>query len=128
MYDITVSPLVKAWGFGYEGKNFPDSACIDSLRDLVGMEKLALKEWQLFKQLPGMQLDASSIAKGLGVDLVAECLENHGVRDYMVEIGGGIRLGGQYAAGRCVLFTSDGAAEERGGGVWVCRQREKKTG
>ena len=100
MYDITVAPLVNAWGFGYEGKNFPDSACIDSLRDLVGMEKLALKEGQLFKQLPGMQLDASSIAKGLGVDLVAECLENHGVRDYMVEIGGEIRLRGQSAHGR----------------------------
>ena len=95
MYDITVAPLVNAWGFGYEGKNFPDSACIDSLRDLVGMEKLALKEGQLFKQLPGMQLDASSIAKGLGVDLVAECLENHGVRDYMVEIGGEVVVKGR---------------------------------
>lgn len=93
-YDITVAPLVNAWGFGYEKEAFPDSARIDSLLTLVGMEKLTLEEHRLIKKVAGMQLDASSIAKGLGVDLVAEYLESKGVRDYMVEIGGEVRVKG----------------------------------
>lgn len=93
-YDITVAPLVNAWGFGYEKEAFPDSVRIDSLLALVGMEKLTLEEDRLIKKVAGIQLDASSIAKGLGVDLVAEYLESKGVRDYMVEIGGEVRVKG----------------------------------
>ncbi len=95
LYDITVAPLVNAWGFGFKKESFPDSARIDSLRLLVGMEKVALKEGRLEKQLPGIQLDASSIAKGLGVDLAAEFLESEGVTNYMVEIGGEVRVKGE---------------------------------
>lgn len=95
LYDITVAPLVNAWGFGFKNESFPDSARIDSLRLLVGMEKVALKEGKLVKQLPGIQMDASSIAKGLGVDLVAEYLEESGVVNYMVEIGGEVRVKGK---------------------------------
>lgn len=94
LYDITVAPLVNAWGFGFKKESFPDSARIDSLRLLVGMDKIALKEGRLIKQLPGLQMDASSIAKGLGVDLAAEYLEAKGVVNYMVEIGGEVRVKG----------------------------------
>lgn len=94
-FDITVAPLVNAWGFGYEKEAFPDSARIDSLLTLVGMEKLSFENDRLFKANPGIQLDASSIAKGLGVDLVAEYLERKGVRNYMVEIGGEVRVKGE---------------------------------
>ena len=100
VYDITVAPLVNAWGFGIQKGAFPDSARIDSLRRLVGMEKITLRGDSLVKQMPGVQLDASSIAKGLGVDLVAAYLESRGVTDYMVEIGGEIRLRGQSAQQR----------------------------
>lgn len=93
-YDITVAPLVNAWGFGSGREQFPDSARIDSLRRLVGMDKVKLEGERLLKQMPGMQLDAGSIAKGLGVDLVADCLERHGVEGYMVEIGGEVRVKG----------------------------------
>lgn len=93
-YDITVAPLVNAWGFGYEKEEFPDSLRIDSLLQLVGMDKLTLHEGRLSKKVAGMQLDASSIAKGLGVDLVADYLESHGVNNYMVEIGGEVRMKG----------------------------------
>lgn len=95
LYDITVTPLVNAWGFGFKKEAFPDSARIDSLRLLVGMENVALKDGKLVKKLPGMQLDASSIAKGLGVDLAAEYLETKGVVNYMVEIGGEVRVKGE---------------------------------
>ena len=80
VYDITVAPLVNAWGFGIQKGAFPDSARIDSLRRLVGMEKITLRGDSLVKQMPGVQLDASSIAK--------------------VEIGGEIRLRGQSAQQR----------------------------
>ena len=94
-YDITIAPLVDAWGFGSEKEVFPDSARIDSLVALVGMEKLSVKEGKILKQIPGMKLDASSIAKGLGVDLVAEYFDRKGIKNYMVEIGGEVRVKGQ---------------------------------
>lgn len=94
-YDITIAPLVDAWGFGSEKEVFPDSARIDSLVALVGMEKLSVQEGKILKQIPGMKLDASSIAKGLGVDLVAEYFDRKGIKNYMVEIGGEVRVKGQ---------------------------------
>lgn len=94
-YDITVAPLVNAWGFGVDKGAFPDSARIDSLLLMVGMEKLTLENDRLTKRTQEMKLDASSIAKGLGVDLVAEYFERQGIANYMVEIGGEVRVKGQ---------------------------------
>lgn len=94
-YDITVAPLVNAWGFGVQQEAFPDSARIDSLLLSVGMDKLSLENGRLLKKARGMELDASSIAKGLGVDLVAEYFERGGIRNYMVEIGGEVRVKGE---------------------------------
>lgn len=94
-FDITVAPLVNAWGFGFRHERFPSAARIDSLKELVGMEKLTWQDGHLLKQNPDMLLDASSIAKGLGVDLAADYLERKGVQDYMVEIGGEIRVKGK---------------------------------
>lgn len=99
-FDITVAPLVNAWGFGVDERVFPDSACIDSLLKLVGMDKLNLIEGKLVKAHPGMQMDASSIAKGLGVDLVAEFFDRKNIKDYMVEIGGEVRVKGKSSKGR----------------------------
>lgn len=94
-FDMTVAPLVNAWGFGYEKESFPDSSRIDSLLQLVGMDKLSLEGERLVKQVAGMELDASSIAKGLGVDLVAEYFESKGITNYMVEVGGEVRVRGE---------------------------------
>ena len=99
-FDITIAPLVNAWGFGVENFTFPDSARIDSLLSLVGMEKLEVVDGKLLKACPGMQLDASSIAKGLGVDVVAEFFDCKGIEDYMVEIGGEVRVKGKSSKGR----------------------------
>lgn len=99
-FDITVAPLVNAWGFGLEGKQQPTSRELDSLRALVGMSKVTLKGNRLIKSLEGIQIDASSIAKGLGVDLVAEFFDSHGINNYMIEIGGEIRLKGESNKGR----------------------------
>lgn len=93
-FDITVAPLVNAWGFGFKNDTFPTPEKIDSIRSFVGMDKLVLSGDKIMKSAPGVEMDASSIAKGLGTDLVAEYLDRKGVSDYMVEIGGEIRAKG----------------------------------
>lgn len=99
-FDITVAPLVNAWGFGLEKKQLPSREKLDSLLLMVGMNKVLLDSDKLIKSVDGIQLDASSIAKGLGVDLVAEFFNHRGIKNYMIEIGGEIRLNGLSDKGR----------------------------
>ncbi|WP_251619891.1 FAD:protein FMN transferase [Odoribacter lunatus] len=99
-FDITVAPLINAWGFGYKQGVMPDSGRIDTLLQWVGMEKLELRGDTLVKMVKETEIDASSIAKGLGVDRVAEFLEKQGVKNYMVDIGGEIRVKGMSGKGR----------------------------
>ena len=95
-YDITVAPLVNAWGFGFKTQTFPDSAKIDSLRRIVGYRKISLTpEGKFEKRDPRVMLDCSSIAKGFGVDCVARLLESRGIRNFMVEIGGEVVVKGE---------------------------------
>ena len=89
-FDITVAPLVNAWGFGFKKGITPDSLTIDSLRQFVGYNTVALTDGKITKQHPQTMLDCSAIAKGYGCDAVAATLEAHGVKNYMVEIGGEI--------------------------------------
>lgn len=96
-FDITVAPLVNAWGFGFKNDTFPSPRKIDSLLQFVGMDKLSLDGDRIVKATPGVEMDASSIAKGLGTDLVAEFFDRKGISDYMVEIGGEIRVKGMNA-------------------------------
>lgn len=63
-YDITVAPLVNAWGFGFKTQAFPDSAKIDSIREIVGYKKIRLNDNGTFEKTdPRIMLDCSSIAK-----------------------------------------------------------------
>ena len=73
----------------------PSDEKIDSLLQYVGMDKVQLGGERLVKLVEGVQMDASSIAKGLGVDLVAEFFDRKGVQNYMIEIGGEIRVKGE---------------------------------
>ncbi len=93
-FDITVAPLVNLWGFGFRDSSRPDSATIDSLRQFVGFRKVTLDGDHIRKQDARVMLDCSAIAKGYGVDAVGRYLEQQGVSDYMVEIGGEVRLKG----------------------------------
>ena len=89
-YDVTVAPLVNAWGFGFKHSQFPDSLTIDSLRQFVSIDKIQLNaEGEVVKADPRMMLDFSSIAKGFGVDCVARLFDRKGIRSYMIDIGGG---------------------------------------
>lgn len=90
-FDVTVAPLVNAWGFGYKAKQMPDTAKADSLRRYVGMDKIRLtKAKRIEKKYPEVSLDFSAIAKGYGCDRVARMLKARGINNYMVEIGGEI--------------------------------------
>jgi thiamine biosynthesis lipoprotein len=87
-FDITVGPLVRAWGFGPDDhKNFTEGKR-DSLLKLVGMDKIRLEEGRLVKADPGVTLDVNAIAQGYSVDVVCRYLKSIGLSDYLVEIGG----------------------------------------
>ena len=89
-FDITVAPMVNAWGFGFKTGNMPDARQLDSLRAIVGFHKVKLEGGRVVKKNPNIMLDCSAIAKGYGCDAVARFLEKNGVKNYMVEIGGEI--------------------------------------
>ena len=87
-FDITVAPLVNAWGFGFKNEQMPDKHAVDSLMAIVGYQKVSYDGKHIMKRDPRITLDCSAIAKGYGVDVVARLLEEKGIDNYMVEIGG----------------------------------------
>jgi thiamine biosynthesis lipoprotein len=80
-FDITVAPLVNAWGFGFKHEQLPTPAQVDSLLQIRN------------------QMDFSAIAKGYGCDVVARLLESKGIHNYMVEIGGEVVVSGSNSKG-----------------------------
>jgi len=97
--DLTVGPLVNAWGFGSEKKAKIDSSKIDSLLQYVGMEKIRLEGRKLIKNLPGIKIDVNSIAQGYCVDVVYRYFEKLGIKNFMIEIGGEVRTKGKNPKG-----------------------------
>ena len=89
-FDITVAPLVNAWGFGFKNGTQPTKYNIDSLKNIIGYKKVKLEGRKVVKKDKRLMLDCSSIAKGYGSDVVARFLQKRGVKNYMVEIGGEI--------------------------------------
>ncbi|MDB1145318.1 MAG: FAD:protein FMN transferase [Alcaligenaceae bacterium] len=101
-FDITVGPLVNLWGFGPKGirKEPPSAEAIAKARALVGMDKWQVtqsdNQYRIQKTQKGVYLDLSGIAKGFGVDKIAKLLESKGVHNYLVDIGGELRVKGQW--------------------------------
>ncbi len=96
-FDITVGPLVLAWGFGPDAhKNFSEDKR-DSLMRLVGMDKVSIRNSRLIKSDPGIYLDVNAIAQGYSVDVVSRYLNSLGFQNYLVEIGGEVRATGTKA-------------------------------
>lgn len=99
-FDVTVMPLVNAWGFGFKKGIFPTDAQVDSLRAIVGFRKISLSTDSIIsKSDPRIMIDCGAIAKGYSVDRVAHILREHGVRNYMVEIGGEVVTKGRNPKG-----------------------------
>ncbi len=100
-FDITVAPLVNAWGFGFKSGELPDSAAVDSLLRLVGWDKVRLlADGTVEKADERMVLDCSAVAKGYGVDRVALLFDSLGITNYMIEIGGEIVAKGSNPKGK----------------------------
>ena len=91
-YDVTVKPLVEAWGFA--GKEAQENPNVDSILAFVGRQKVRIENGRLIKDDPRVQLDFNSIAKGYTVDLLAQLVESFGARNYIVDIGGEVRCKG----------------------------------
>lgn len=94
-YDVTVGPLVNLWGFGPESDRFepPQADEIEAARRRVGWQSLLLDGPRLLQ--PGeVYVDLSSIAKGFAVDKVAELMDKHGLKSWLVEVGGELRARG----------------------------------
>lgn len=98
-FDITLAPVINAWGFGPGQQMDLDSAMVDSLLQYVGMDKVSLVGDQFIKSNPHVELNVNAIAQGYSVDLVARYLEDLDCRNYMVEIGGEIRTRGMNPKG-----------------------------
>lgn len=87
-FDITVGPLVRAWGFGPDDhKDFTEQKR-DSLLRLVGMDKIKLVDGRIVKTLPGVTLDVNAVAQGYSVDVISRYFKSLGLSDFLVEIGG----------------------------------------
>jgi thiamine biosynthesis lipoprotein len=116
-YDVTVAPLVDAWGFGPEAREgVPAETELSGLVHRVGQQAIDVdpERHALRKQRP-LALDFSSIAKGYGVDVIAALLEDAGINDYLVEIGGELRVAGSSPRGgpwRVAIERPDPARRE----------------
>jgi len=91
-YDVTVKPLVEAWGFA--GREAVAEPNVDSILRFVGREKVHIENGRLVKSDPRVQIDFNSVAKGYTVDLLAALVERRGAENYLVDIGGEVRCRG----------------------------------
>lgn len=94
--DVTVGPLVNLWGFGpeYHLENVPSNELLEQTKSKVGIQHINLNGNKLSKNIEMLYIDLSTIAKGYGVDLIAELIEQKGIQNYLVEIGGEMRVKG----------------------------------
>jgi len=100
LFDITIGPLVKSWGFGPDAMKRFNPDMLDSLLALVGMDKVRLEGDRIIKADPDMFIDVNAIAQGYTVDLVADLIAQAGIRQCLVEVGGEVRtLGDKNGAG-----------------------------
>jgi thiamine biosynthesis lipoprotein len=101
-FDITISPLINAWGFGFRNMDTITPEIIDSLKSITGYEKISVDTaGNIRKTDPRVQINTSAIAKGYACDIIATLLESHGIENYMIEIGGEITAKGVNDKGEC---------------------------
>jgi len=87
-FDPTIGPLVNAWGFGFPDRMKVDQHIVDSLLPYIGFDKVSLEKFEIVKSDPHIQFDFNAIAQGYSVDLVGQFLEEKGIEDYLIDIGG----------------------------------------
>jgi thiamine biosynthesis lipoprotein len=98
-FEPTIGPLVDIWNFK-DFKNFPpQKETVEKARELVNWRNVQLEEGRIFLRRKGMKLQLSGIAKGYGIDLIAEFLRKTGIKNFMVEIGGEVYCAGSGPSG-----------------------------
>jgi thiamine biosynthesis lipoprotein len=94
-FDPTVAPIVNAWGFGFKNLENTDSTFIDSLLRFVNFNAVTIVDSFVVKSNPNIMLDFNAIAQGYSVDVLADFIEEKGIANYMVEVGGELRVKGK---------------------------------
>jgi thiamine biosynthesis lipoprotein len=101
-FDVTVAPLVQLWGFGpgVRRERVPDAAAIAAARAQVDYRQLRIDPQRpRVQKLRPLSIDVNGIAQGYSVDCLAELLARAGLHDYLVEVGGELRLAGRNPRG-----------------------------
>lgn len=112
IFDITVYPLVQIWGFGTEKVlSLPDSASVDSARACVGTGMLRIEGKRLIKSNPCVKINVNAIAPGYTSDLIADFLEKKGIKTYIVEVGGEVRVKGKKPDGNFMSIGIEAPAQ-----------------
>lgn len=112
LFDITMSPLINAWGFGFSNIDDVTPQQIDSLKAITGYRKIDLRDGSIIKEDSRIQINTSGIAKGYSTDVIAALLESYGIENYMIEIGGEIRVKGVNIKGDCWRIGIDKPIED----------------
>lgn len=94
--DITLKPLSALWGFGPNGipHTIPSNNELIAIKNKTGVDKITIEGETLSKSVEAIQIDLNTIGKGFLVDQAAELLEQYNIANYLVEIGGEMRLKG----------------------------------
>lgn len=87
-FDITVGPLVNAWGFGFSDRLKLDKSKIDSLLPLIGFRNIKLVNNRIIKTDPHIEIDFNAIAQGYTVDIIGQFLVNRGIESFLIDVGG----------------------------------------
>jgi thiamine biosynthesis lipoprotein len=97
-FDITMGPLINAWGFGPDAQRRFKPQMLDSLMQLVGMDKISISEDKISKMDKNMYIDVNAIAQGYSVDVICDYLISRGVERCLAEVGGEVRtIGSKYS-------------------------------
>ena len=89
-FDITVGPLVKAWGFGFGNSSHSKIPDVSKILPYIGYQKVRIENHKLLKDDPNILVDANALAQGQSSDIIAKMLNDNGCKNYMIEIGGEI--------------------------------------
>lgn len=104
VFDISILPIVEAWGFGVKKhSNQPSDDEITRILLCTGSDKLHIKGRQLIKDTPCLKIDVNGIAQGYSVDVIASYIESKGINNYLIEIGGEIRVKGRKQPGNQIM-------------------------
>jgi thiamine biosynthesis lipoprotein len=100
--DVTVGPLVDLWHFGpKKGQGVPDDEQISAALEKIGQDEIQVRQKPpaVLKKKAHIRIDLSAVAKGYAVDLVARCLEEKGVKNFLVDVGGEVKAAGVNQSG-----------------------------